>query len=134
MAGHGKRVLLDTTALIDLLHRRPAIQTTLKSLLQRGFEPTTSAVNVAEIYAGVRHGEQGITDALVDSLSCFDVTRELARRAGQLVAARRRAGRTHALDDMIIAATAIENDCQLLTGNRKDFEVPGVRFYSQPTV
>jgi len=130
MTPPGKRVLLDTTVLIDLLHRRPEMMAIIKAITEGDFELTTSSINVAEVYAGVRPGEESITDALVDSLACFDCTRELAQHAGELVAERRRIGRTHSLDDMIVAATAIAHGCLLVTDNRKDFDVPGVGFYS----
>jgi predicted nucleic acid-binding protein len=129
MAHLSKKVLLDTTVLIDVLHRRPEMLATLKTLVRDDFELATSAINVAEIYAGVRPGEESSTDALVGSLACFDLNRELAQQAGALVTARRQVGRTDSLDDMIIAATAIRHDCLLFTGNRKDFEVPGIHFY-----
>jgi len=31
---------------------------------------------------------------------------------------------------MIVAATAIAHRCLLVSDNRKDFEVPGIHFYS----
>ena len=55
---------------------------------------------------------------------------ELARRTGELVAARRRVGRSYTIDDMMIAATAIEFSYLLYTTNKKDFEVPRLAFYT----
>ena len=87
-----KRVMLDTTALIDLLRRRPAAVAVFRSLVQNDFEITTSAINVGEVYACQRRGEEGATLALLGSILCFDLTRSGAQRAGEMVAARRRAG------------------------------------------
>ena len=90
----------------------------------------THSINVAEVYAGIRPVEESITDNLLGTLTCFDLTRELDQETGELVVARRRFGRTHSLDDMIVAATAIAHRCLLVSDNRKDFEVPGIHFYS----
>jgi predicted nucleic acid-binding protein len=78
----------------------------------------------------MRVGEEAATEELLSTLDCFSVTEEIARRAGRIRATQRRVGRTFALDDMMIAATAIQFGCQLITDNRKDFEVPGLELFS----
>jgi predicted nucleic acid-binding protein len=124
MATDRKAILLDTSVLIDLLRGRKEPAALIRDLAMRGFLLATSSVNVAEIYAGMRKGEERATEELLSGLECLPLTPEIGRKAGNILAARRRMGRTHSLDDMMIAATALECGCTLLTDNRKDFEIP----------
>jgi len=89
-------------------------------------------LNIAELYAGIRPGEETKTEAVLQSLESFDVTGATARLAGMLKNTWARRGRTLALVDMIVAATAIEHDCMLVTDNRKDFPMQELRLYPLP--
>jgi predicted nucleic acid-binding protein len=122
-------VLLDTSVLINFLHRKREPTELLRHLVMRGVTLAVSCVTVAELFAGMRENEETATEELLLTMDCLPVTAEIARRAGIIRAAQRRLGRTFALDDMMIAATAIQYGCQLITDNRKDFEVPGVELF-----
>ncbi len=122
-------VLLDTSVLIDLLHNRKEPARLIRDLTVRGVILATSSVNIAELYAGMRSGEESATEELIAGLECLPLTSEIARNAGNIVAARRRIGKTHSLADMMIAAAAIEHGYRLLTDNRKDFEIPEVELF-----
>jgi predicted nucleic acid-binding protein len=124
-------VLLDTSILIDLLRRRRESVERLRELTLGGFEMATAAVCIAEVYAGIRKGEESRTEALLSSLGCLPLSRRIAQRAGEITAARRRIGRTHFLDDMMIAATAMEHGCGLWTNNRKDFDLPELDLFPE---
>ena len=108
MASARNAVLLDTSVLIDLLHERKELMGLIRDLTMRGFVLATSSVNIAELYAGMRMGEEQATEELLLAFKCLPLTPEIARKAGAIAAARRRIGRTHSLDDIMIAATAIE--------------------------
>jgi len=41
----------------------------------------THSINVAEVYAGIRPVEESITDNLLGTLTCFDLTRELGQES-----------------------------------------------------
>ncbi len=129
MASGRQGVLVDTSVLIDLLHGRKEPVTLIRELIVRGLVLATSSVNIAELYAGMRKGEEAATEELISGLECLPLTPKIARNAGSLIAARRRAGKTHSLADMMIAATAIEHGYQLLTDNRKDFEIPEIDLF-----
>lgn len=131
MAAAAPGVLLDTTVLIDLLHHRLETVEQIRELALRGFSFAICPITVAELFAGVRKGEELRTEELLSAFEWFPLTREVARKAGELVASKRRAGKTHTLDDMMIAATAIHYNYLVLTENRKDFAVPGLRLYSE---
>jgi predicted nucleic acid-binding protein len=122
-------ILLDTTILIDSLQTRRTRQVVLAELVRAGHILATSAINVAEIYAGMRAGEEADTAALLSGLVCYPITLEIAERAGRLKQDAARRGRTFALDDMLLAATAVEYDLTLWTDNKKDFAVPGVQLF-----
>lgn len=129
MALERKAVLLDTSVLIDLLHERKEPVALIRDLSLRGYLLGTSCVNVAELYAGMRKGEEAATEELLSGLECLPLTQAIAGKAGSIVAERRRMGKTHALDDMMIAATALECGYMLLTNNRKDFEIPDIELF-----
>jgi predicted nucleic acid-binding protein len=122
-------VLLDTSVLINLLHGKREPTALLRDLASRGVNLAVSCITVAELFAGMRENEQTATEELLSTLDCLPVTPEIARLAGLIRAAQRRLGKTFALDDMMIAATAILHDSQLITDNRKDFDVPGVKLF-----
>ena len=126
MAPAAKAVLLDTSVLINLLHERKEHMQLIRDLVLRGFILTTSSINIAELYAGMRAGEEKETANLLAAFRHLPLTPAIGRKAGEMTAARRRIGRTHALDDMMIAATVIEYGYTLVTGNCKDFEIPGI--------
>jgi predicted nucleic acid-binding protein len=125
-------LVVDTNVLIDVLRDRNGRASLLDKLARDGYWLTTSTVNVAEIYAGLRRGEESETEALFDALECVPVSTEIAKRAGMLRSGLRRLGRTHTLDDMIVAATALELNCPLLTENRKDFQIEGLTLFPLP--
>lgn len=124
-------ILLDTTVLIDLLRHHKEAVAQVRELALRGFTLAICSITVAELYAGMRKGEEQSTEELISAFQWLPLTREVARKAGEIVASKRRAGRTHALDDMMIAATAIHYGYSLLTENRKDFVVQGIQLYSE---
>jgi predicted nucleic acid-binding protein len=124
------RVLFDTTALIDLLERKPKAITRLRALADQGAQMAISILTLAEIHAGLHPGEEERTQRLLDLFDVIPLTEALARKAGELTAMRRRVGRGCALDDMIIAATALEYGYQLYASNKRDFETAKLVFYA----
>jgi predicted nucleic acid-binding protein len=119
-------VLLDTSVLINFMHGKPKARALLRDLGLRGVTLATSCITVAELYGGMRLGEEQATERLLGSLEIFPVTYEIAREAGLIRSSQRRLGKTFELDDMMIAATAILYDCVFVTDNRKDFQIPQI--------
>jgi predicted nucleic acid-binding protein len=115
------RLLLDTSVLIDALRLRHGRRELLAQLVQAGHTLATTALNVAEVYAGMRPDEAQRTETLLGVLDCYELTGTSGRRAGALKQQWARKGRTLALEDMIVAAIALERECVLMTDNRKDF-------------
>jgi predicted nucleic acid-binding protein len=126
------RLLLDTSVLIDALRSRRSRRTWLANLVHSGHSLETSALNVAEVYAGMRPEEEIKTKAFLDALQCHAITSTACERAGRLKNQWARKGRTLTLADTIVAAVAIELNCVLVTDNRRDFPMPEVRLYEMP--
>jgi len=125
-------LLLDTTVLIDALRNRNQRRRFLAGLLAAGHMLATSTINVAEVYGGLRPGEEQATASFLSGLSLVEVSAAVAVRAGNLQAEFRRKGQTRALIDMLIAAAALENGMQLLTDNTRDFRMPGLTLFPIP--
>jgi len=122
-------VLLDTTVLIDILRGRQNQRTLLAELVEGGHSLATAAINIAEVYAGMRQGEEARTEGLFSNLVCYPTTDSIARRAGGLKHAWAKKGQTFSLPDMIVAATVLEHGLTLMTDNRKDFPFQELNFY-----
>lgn len=123
------RLLLDTSVLIDVLRARNSRPEQLAELVRAGHTLTTTVVNIAELYSGMKQHEEAEAEVFLSGLHCFDLSGTSARLAGKLKFDWSKKGRTLAIVDTIIAATAIENQCQLFTDNRKDFPMPELSLY-----
>jgi predicted nucleic acid-binding protein len=125
-------LLLDTTVLVDVLRQRRDRVALLEELTELGHRLTTSAMCVAEVYAGMRPGEEVRTQGLLAGVPCYPISMAIAVRAGELKREWSRKGRTLTLTDMMIAATALEHGLRLVTENRKDFPMDEIAFYPLP--
>lgn len=74
----------------------------LRQLAQQGHRFCYCAINVTEVYAGMRSGEAEVTADLFDRLEYVEVTFEIARTAGSLILDWRRKGRTLEKPDAVI--------------------------------
>jgi predicted nucleic acid-binding protein len=125
-------ILLDTTVVIDVLRNRNQRRQFVADLINSRQTLVTSTVTIAEIYAGIRSGEEQATRKLLSDLDWFPVSAVIAERAGELKASFRRQGQTRSITDMIVAATALEHGFIVATDNRKDFQIPGLMLYPLP--
>ncbi|HZQ69768.1 MAG TPA: type II toxin-antitoxin system VapC family toxin [Terriglobales bacterium] len=123
------RLLLDTSVLIDVLRARKGRRKLLAQLTRDGHNLTTSALNVAEVYAGMRPAEENETQMFLSILDCYPITSIESRRAGQIKREWAEKGKTLSLADTIVAATALEHECILVTDNRKDFPMQALQLF-----
>ena len=123
------KILLDTTVLIDLLRGRGEGVAMVQHAAQSRSELVTSAVNVAEVHAGLRPGEETRADVLLSGLEVLPVTKTIATMAGTFIREWSGKGRTLTLPDMLVAATALEHTMILATTNVKDFPMPELTLF-----
>jgi predicted nucleic acid-binding protein len=126
------RLLLDTSVLIDVLRDRKDRRVLLTTLAREGHSLSTTVLNIAELYAGMRLGEEVETEQFINGLECLELSAAEARHAGQLKNSWQKKGRTLTLADAIVAAVAIEHRCVLLTDNRRDFPMPELTLFPLP--
>lgn len=116
--------LADTSLIVDLINDRGGRRNFVRQLLKPGDTLGCCTINLIEVYTGMRPGEEEATAALMDRLLYYDVTREIAKRAGSIRYQWRRQGHTLSLADATIAAVALHHNLALLTDNRKHFPMP----------
>jgi predicted nucleic acid-binding protein len=126
------KVLVDTTVLVDALRNRKQRRGLLAQLLREGHELCTTALNIAEVYGGMRPHEERGTEAFLAGFRCMVIDGTIARTAGHLKSQWSRKGRTLAVVDCTVAAAAVHNDSVVATDNRKDFPMPEVHLYPLP--
>jgi predicted nucleic acid-binding protein len=126
------RFLLDTTFIIDVLNDQRKRLAVMKDLIAQRHELACCAINVAEVYAGMRQPETEKTEALLKSLEYVPISWEASKLAGELRQEWARKGKTFLLADMIIAAVCLTGALTLVTDNRKDFAMPGLTLQSLP--
>ena len=127
-------ILLDTSVIIDGLRRRRGRREFLRAMLEQGHELACCAINVAEVYSGMRPHEAKMTAEFIADLQYVEISREAARQAGELRLEWQRKGKTLSLPDAIIGAVALTQDLTLATDNVRDFAMLGLRLASMPTV
>ena len=112
------QLLIDTDVLIDYLRDYPAAASYVEAQQERLL---ISAVTVAELYAGVREGEERMR--LERFLRAFEIIPLDMRLAVQGGLYRRDYSKSHhvGLADALIAATATQLQIPLVTLNRKHF-------------
>lgn len=126
----GPRLLLDTDVLVDYLRGREEAAAYLEA---RAEALLISAITVAELYAGVREGEE--SRSLAQFLGAFEIIPLNAEIAGQGGLYRRDYGPGHGvgLADALIAASAALHQAQLVTLNARRFPMVEVEApYKKP--
>ena len=123
--------VLDTTVLIDHLHGRPAAERVL-ALAERGITAATTAINVEEIVRGLRPGERGSAQHLIEGLVVLPVTAEVAWLAGTWRGHHATRGVTLGQADCLIGAASVLAGAPLATGNPKDFPMDELQVLHWP--
>lgn len=125
------KFLLDTDVIIWHLRGRPEVTMALRELQSFGV-PSCSSLSILEVQVGVKKGEEAKTDLFLGSLKVFDVTRQIANKAGALVREQRSKGVTLDLPDAVIAATCILHGLIFVTYNVKHYPITELTFHSMP--
>lgn len=114
------RVLLDTTVLIDALRGRPAAER-VRGLRSTGDVPMICAINVEEVWRGVRPDEHETTRRFLRGLRLVPLGHAEGQRAGAWRREHAARGVTLHQADCLIAAAAVTAEAALATGNPDHF-------------
>lgn len=115
------RLALDTTVLIDALRGGSAAGRIRELHLGGGSPPWICAVNVEELYRGVRESERAAVRMLVEGLRMAPLGKREGERAGEWRKGYAAKGVTLSQADCLIAAAAAGVGATLATGNPKHF-------------
>ena len=119
------RFLVDTDWVIQYLHAHPAIVARLGELQPQGLG--VSVISLAELWEGVFYSRDPEGDAqdLADFLrgvTVLGIDTDIAQRFGRERGRLRKAGMMIGDFDLLIGATAVQQNLTLLTNNRSHFE------------
>ena len=114
------KILLDSDVLIEWLRGRQPVPSKIQSLFEQHAELFWTPVSVAEIFAGVRKGEEHDVEKLFVLLEGVPLTSEIGRRAGAYLKAFHK---SHGLQlgDALIAASATTEGLLLWTLNKRHY-------------
>ena len=120
-----RSLLVDSDILIDHLRKEKNALYFLDTALEKGSLLFLSVVSRAEIYAGMRKGEDEAICSLFEIIKPVNVDATIADKAGEFL---RKFSKSHALNigDAIIAATASEMELSLVTRNLKHYPMKDV--------
>jgi predicted nucleic acid-binding protein len=124
--------LLDTSVIIDVLNNKRGWNVVLKRLLDEGNLLACCAVNLIEVYAGMRPHEERATEQLLSSLEYYEVTKDIAKHAGIVKRDWAKKGVTLSVSDATIAAVTFANNLTLITDNLKHYPMPEIKIYLLP--
>lgn len=113
-------LLLDTTVLIDALRGRSAAAR-LREARGKTDPPLICAVNVEELWRGIRPGEAQAVETLVAGMRLAPLGAEEGRRAGAWRREFASRGISLSQADCLIAAAAVGVGARLATGNPRHF-------------
>lgn len=117
-----KKVLLDTSVIIDFLRRKDKDNSLLISLTEQKYELAISIMTHTELFSGKSVWEKKelceAVEKICSGLEIISLDEKISIKAGEIKAKHHNVG----LLDCIIAATAILHDLTVVTFNKKDFE------------
>jgi predicted nucleic acid-binding protein len=122
-------VIYDSDVIIEILRGRRAIVQAARRLERSGVPTYCTPIAYAEVFAGLRSGEESLTEAFFDARGQVLIDATVGRRAGGYLA---RYGSSHGVElaDAVVAAAASTTGLALWTLNRKHYPMADVRFYA----
>ncbi len=114
--------------IVEILRGRRAVVDAALDLEAAGVPTYSTAISWAEIYAGMRAGEEPVTRAFFEARGEVVLDARVGRQAGAYLA---RYAKSHGVEiaDALVAAAAATSGLWLWTLNRKHYPMPDVRFY-----
>jgi predicted nucleic acid-binding protein len=125
-------VILDSDVVIECLRGRRRVVEAAVALGRAGVRTFCTAISWAEVYAGVRSGEEAATRAFFDARGEVVLDAKVGRQAGESLV---RYAKSHGVEiaDALIAAAASVAGLRLWTLNRRHYPMKDLRFYEPAT-
>jgi predicted nucleic acid-binding protein len=123
------KVLLDSDVIIEWLRGHEPFVTQVASLLEGQSELFWTPVSVAEIYAGVRRGEEPQISKLFVLMESIKLSDSHGKTAGEYL---KTYSKSHGVElgDALIAACSKNEGLSLWTLNRKHYPMKDIKFFS----
>ena len=121
-------VVLDSDVIIEILRRHAGTLQAAIALEESGVPTFCTAISWAEIFAGVRRGEEAVTRAFFEARGEVVLDGKIGRQAGDYLA---RYAKSHRVEiaDALIAAAAATSGLRLWTLNRMHYPMQDLRFF-----
>jgi tRNA(fMet)-specific endonuclease VapC len=124
-------IVIDTSVLIDALHRKQAALRKIQELEETGETLCTTQINVLELYKGVYNpsrSEKGLEKVkkLLDAFFILNIDDDAYEMFGELSAELRRRGETIGDFDELIASIALTHEAALVSTDCHFHHVPGL--------
>ena len=128
-------IVIDTSILIDALHRKQAALRKIKELEETGETLCTTQINVLELYKGVYspiRSERGLQKVkkLLDAFVILSIDEDVYDMFGELSSELRRRGEAIGDFDELIASIALANGAVIVSGDTHFRRVPGLKAVS----
>lgn len=122
-------VLLDSDVIIEILRGNEEVVDAVAELEAGGVPTYCTAISWAEIYAGLRRGEEASASAFFEARGEVVLDAVAGKQAGHYLA---RYANSHGVEiaDALIAAAAATAGLLLWTRNRRHYPMPHLRFYA----
>ena len=121
-------VVLDSDVIIEILRGHSGVFKTALDLEESGVPTVCTPISWAEIFAGIRRGEEAATRAFFEARGELALDGKIGRRAGDYLA---RFAKSHGVEiaDALIAAAAATSGRRLWTLNRKHYPMEDLQFF-----
>jgi predicted nucleic acid-binding protein len=123
------KYLLDSDVIIEVLRENIKVAAKLKELYLKGNILMFSPVTKAEIYYGIRKGEENKTANLFAQLECILIDAKIGEKAGIYLKSYRKSHGVQ-LSDALIAASSFCAKACLITFNEKHYPMKEITLYS----
>lgn len=117
--------------MIEVLRGRRPIADAVERLALQGVRTYCTAVSWAEVYAGLRRGEEHVAEDFFRARGEVVLDARTGRRAGAYLAS---FARSHGVElaDALVAAAASTSGLRLWTLNRRHYPMRDLRFWEPP--
>lgn len=127
-----RQYLIDSDVLMDFFKKKDYAVDLIEKLVMED-SLAISILSITELRAGWNNEQtKYFVPRLYELMEIKNLNQRIAELAGQFRWQYKAKGISLPTVDVLIAATAILEKCQLVTRNKKDFPMPELKFYKNP--